>query len=398
VEFDLRPNVTFHDGSPVDAETVAAALKTALPQYMGPAFSEITHIAAASATRIEIGFIHPSPLLLEGLEATIQKPGPIGTGPFVPVGQTAPNEMRANPTYSFGRPAIDRIVVNPYHNVRSAWADMLRDRIDMLYEVGTDALDSLTSSKTVSVFTYVRHYQYVLVFNTRSGVLAPKEIRRALNEAVDRAVFVKEAFDGHAVPSSGPVWPSNWAVSLDFSGPSYNPRHAASTLAKRKPRLRFTCLVRPGLERVTLALKRQLEEAGVDVTIEEAPLNSIFQSMGQGTFEAVLMELLSGPNLFRPYEIWHSKGSANPGGFGSTQLDVAFDQILSTTDDAGYRAAVSGLQAMTIDDPPGIFLAWPERARAVSRRFDVAAEPNRDILTTLRLWRPTNALEYANRN
>jgi MarR-like DNA-binding transcriptional regulator SgrR of sgrS sRNA len=80
---------------------------------MGPAFSEITHIAAASATRIEIGFTHPSPLLLEGLEATIQN-RPIGTGPFVPVGQNAPNEMRANPAYSLGQPAIDRIVVSPH--------------------------------------------------------------------------------------------------------------------------------------------------------------------------------------------------------------------------------------------------------------------------------------------
>ena len=42
-----------------------------------------------------------------------------------------------------------------------------------------------------------------------------------------------------------------------------------------------------------------------------------------------------------------------------------------------------------MDDPPAIFLAWSERARAVSKRFDVPPpKPGRDILGTLRLWKP----------
>jgi hypothetical protein len=74
-------------------------------------------------------------------------------------------------------------------------------------------------------------------------------------------------------------------------------------VGQTEARLRFTCMVRPGLERVTLALKRQLEEVGVEVTVEEAPLNSIMQSMARGSFEAVLTELISGPNLFRPHDL-----------------------------------------------------------------------------------------------
>jgi hypothetical protein len=48
-----------------------------------------------------------------------------------------------------------------------------------------------------------------------------------------------------------------------------------------------------------------------------------------------------------------------------------------------------------VDDPPAIFLAWSERARAISTRFDVPVEPGRDILSTLRLWRPIDQARYA---
>ena len=83
---------------------------------------------------------------------------------------------------------------------------------------------------------------------------------------------------------------------------------------------------------------------------------------------------------------------------GSPRLDEALDRIRYAANDEEYRAAVAGLQKATVDDPPAIFLAWGERARAVNRRFDVAAEPNRDPLTTLRLWKPANGLESVNRN
>ena len=41
----------------------------------------------------------------------------------------------------------------------------------MLYEVSSDALDSLTGSKAISVYTFTRPYQYVIAFNPRSSKL-----------------------------------------------------------------------------------------------------------------------------------------------------------------------------------------------------------------------------------
>ncbi len=73
--------------------------------------------------------------------------------------------MQANPRYYGGTPWIDRIVFRSYDSVRSAWADMLRGRVDMLYEVGIDAVDSLRPSTQTKVFTFQRPYAFLVFLN-----------------------------------------------------------------------------------------------------------------------------------------------------------------------------------------------------------------------------------------
>ena len=71
-------------------------------------------------------------------------------------------------------------------------------------------------------------------------------------------------------------------------------------------------------------------------------------------------------------------------------VDAALDRVRHASNDADYRAGTAAFQQAIEDDPPAIFLAWSDRSRAVTRRFDVQAETGRDVLSTLRLWKPTD--------
>jgi ABC-type transport system substrate-binding protein len=101
-----------------------------------------------------------------------------------------------------------------------------------------------------------------------------------------------------------------------------------------------------------------------------------------------MADALMGPNLLRPYVFWHSSSPNNWAKYSSAAVDDALDKVRHAANDDEYRAGVSAFQRAIVDDPPAIFLAWSERARAVSTRFEVPVEPGRDILSTLRLWRP----------
>jgi ABC-type transport system substrate-binding protein len=134
------------------------------------------------------------------------------------------------------------------------------------------------------------------------------------------------------------------------------------------------------------------------MTIEEATQDQVFRRTGDGEYDALLIELISGPTLFRPYVVWHSSGPMNFGHFGNATIDAALEAARRAPSQVVYRSAVMDLQKAFIDDPPAIFLAWTVRARAVSKRFDVPAEEGRDVLSTVRMWKPAAAVERANAN
>jgi peptide/nickel transport system substrate-binding protein len=388
----LRAGLRFSDGSPVLATEVADLLNSTLKSTMGPAFDDVERIEARSDTEIAMYFRRPSPFLLESLEVPVSKPGApdLGTGPFMLAGPSAPEELRANSAYYLGRPTIDRIIVNSYPSVRAAWADMLRDRLDMLYEVGVDALDSMSSATNVSIYTFRRRYQYEVVFNLNASALKSPRIRQALNLAIDRQALIRDALDGHGTPSSGIVWPQHWSLVSGLPSFQYDPKAAAALLSApqtAETKLRFTCLVPPDYERLALVVKRQLDAVGVEMILQLETIEGIYSAWRSGEFEAVLGDMISGQSLFRPYRWWHTRGSLNPGHLGSPILDAALDGVRHAASDDEYRAAVAALQGTIVDDPPAIFLAWSERARAVSSRFSVPpTEPGRDILATLPFW------------
>jgi peptide/nickel transport system substrate-binding protein len=390
----LRDGARFHDGSPVSPPDVVAALRSTLPRAMGPAFQDVVAIEPSGDRNVRITLKAPSPFVLDALESPIERSGGIGTGPYVATPQGA---MQAFGAYYLGKPTLDKLTVTSYPSVRAAWAELLRGNLDMLYEVNIDALESLQAARNISVFSFVRRYQYLIILGTRFKAFESAEIRRELNAALTRESLVGQALNSYGVPSTGPIWPQHWALSPSSPRLGFDRELARKLMARR---LRFTCLVPPDTtyERLALHVKQQLAGVGVDMNVEEASEDSIVAAMRSGDFDAALVDGISGPSLFRLYQRWHTGGPFNlRTAFDGRVIDAALDEIRHAHSDDEYRTGVARLQQAFVDDPPAIFLAWAERARAVSRRFDVPApEKGRDVLATLRLWRP--ASQIASRN
>jgi peptide/nickel transport system substrate-binding protein len=402
----LRRTAVFHDGSPVDSTAVKNSLDRFLRTREGRFNPGLQHISSITASphEVSIHLSQRSTLLLDDLETPITKVDAngtiVGTGPYV-VSGTSENEveMTAFPRYYRGVSAISRIVWRVYPTVRTAWAAAMRGEADFLYEVGPESREFLESEGSVTLYPFLRNYVYALVFNVDRPEFQNPEIRRALNFGVDRNALVDRAFRGHGMAASGPVWPLHWAY--DSAGPtySYNAERAAASLDRalgghklesQRPTLKFTCIIPENFqlwERLALIVQRDLAEIGVHMHLQAVPFPEFNQRISQRNFDAVLMEMVSGFSVSRAFAFWHSTGLHSFSGYRNSSVDAALQDVKQAPNDADFQEAVRRFQQAMFEDPPAIFLAWGESARAVSRRFDVVKAPGGDIRMSIRDWK-----------
>lgn len=387
----LKSGIRFHDGLALDAATVREALQAQLPTYMGPAFSDVSAITVASPQSLTIQMTRRSNFVLESLDAGLTSPGSpeAGTGPFRMAEPGADDilALEAYRDYRDGSPAIPRVEFHASQSERAAWADMLRGDVDMLYEVNAEALRSLAPSSQVAVYTHLRNYAYVLLMNVQRPALGDRLVRRQLNDAIDRPLLVENAMNGHGRPIDSPVPPEHWAATRNGDAPRFS--YAPTPLGR--PRALTCIFADASLERMAMAVQRQLRQIGVELTLERIPLDQLYARATAGQFDLLLADMIAGPTMARQQWFFGSGAQFNWGHYSNPEVDRAFDTMRGAADDPEYQRGVAAYERAIVDDPPAIFLAWSERSRAVSTRYLIPADPGRDVLSTLRQWHTAGA-------
>jgi peptide/nickel transport system substrate-binding protein len=409
LRIDLRPSVLLHDDRPFAGETAVELITQALT-YPGnvaryPTLADIDTITAPSDLEVLIRLKRPSAMLPEDLSVPLDRgPDSTGTGPYRIVSQSPEMVLEKFEKYYLGTPIIDRVIVRSFDALRTSWASLLRGELDMVFDVPADTVQ-FVRNEDVEVVEVPRWYQHQLAFNSHRGPLKSPLVRKALNLAVDRASLLKRVLHGSGEPATGPLYPRYWGY--DSTQPQYQhdpiaagqlldaagypaPRTAAA--GAPTARLRFTCLLPKNFavwERIALEIQRDLFNVGVDMQFKVVPFEEFNQLVGAGQFEAVFLDMISGPTPARPYIWWRSaqkfKGQFNVFGYENLEAERLFETLLRSQNDAAIRSATSRLQRVFHDDPPGIFVAWDTRVRAISRRFDWPKD-GRDPMWTLWKW------------
>lgn len=401
----LRKDVFFHDGTLLTPEIAVQAFRDSIAAPSAPtSFSSVRSVATSGADGIDVKLSEPNSFFLPDLAQTaVRLPGKpeIATGPFKITQSDAQQvSLQAFDRYYRGHPTIAAITITNYPTLRNAWAALMRDEADMLYEVGRDAEEFVQAESRVKTYSFPRPYYNVLVFNQRHPVLKRTEVRRALNEAVDRTALIRDGMNGRGRPADGPLLPEHWAYSTASRPFDFNPTAARalleearlrvqpSTAGKMPSRFAFNCLVwnDPRFERLGVLIQKQLADIGVEMRLVSLPLDQLGDRVAKGDFDAFLMEM-AGRSLGWVYDFWHShdKGLIN---IGYRSADTVLDRIKAAGTEEEVRQGIAELVKILHEDPPGVFLAWHMTSRAVSTKFDVAFEADRDIFGNVWRWRP----------
>lgn len=173
--------------------------------------------------------------------------------------------------------------------------------------------------------------------------------------------------------------------------------HAPGTETAPPARFRFTCLIPDNFtlwERIGLEVQRNLYSVGVDMQFKVVPFQQFDNIIREGAFDAVFIDMIGGLTPGRAYTFWASQKAfhgLNVFGYEDAAAERLFEALEASTNEAATRSATQRLQRVFLDDPPALFLAWNERARAIRTQFRVPGESG-DPLLALWRWTPSTPL------
>jgi peptide/nickel transport system substrate-binding protein len=400
----LRNDVYFHDGTKLTPELAAEALRNSVanPSNEALSFASITSVTPSGDDSVEIRLSEPNGFVIPDLAlVSVRHPAKkdIGTGPFTIVSQDQNGAvLKAFDKYYRGRPKVDQIEITTYPTQRKAWAALMRGDVDMLHEVSREAAEFVEAESTVRAYSFRRPYYMSLVFNLRHEQLKNVEVRKAINEALDRTLLIREGLNGRGTPADGPIWPGHWAYSAPAGTYTFNPDSArarldAAGLSRRQrtegsmpSRFAFKCIVLedPRFERLAVLVQKELADIGIDMQLEPLKQDAMEERLKTGNFDAFIWEMF-GRSLSWVYEFWHTHDRALFSN-GYRAADAILDQVRTARSEDEVRRAIADLSRIFHDDPPAAFIAWQITSRAVSTKFDLEAESERDIMTNVWQW------------
>lgn len=373
-EFRLRPDVAFHNGEAVTAESVKWSLERA-GQAKGTMTAlkgmtvEVTDdgsgriVTTAPVPALEQFLTDPSVLILhpDSYESDGRILKPVGTGPMTFVSSSGGEETvyGANKKYWGGAPGLKevrwKLVSDPQTRV-----NMLRNgEVHVAEALSSDQVDLLGSVKGVKVVSGNQARIFALVLNTRSGPTADPRVRQALAMATDRDAIVEAIFKNTGTAQAA-LFASQfpWAKeeiagrSLDVAGAKQLLTQAGYAADKPLRLAIQTYTSRAELPLSAQALQEQWKAIGVQVEVKVEEFNTIeTTALDRGPQDILLY---SWPPLYSldPQPFFdaqlHGKGSYNLSGYSGG--DDLLDQARTTADQDKRYGLLREFERKVIED------------------------------------------------
>jgi peptide/nickel transport system substrate-binding protein len=251
--FRLRRGVTFHDGTPFNAQAVKFTFDRVLNEktparglsMAGP----ISGVKVVDDHTVEIStpkpygpFLHSmSEVFVFGIVSptAVEKHGaefgrnPVGTGPFAfdSWQQNSHIVLRRHDNYWGEKPRIDRLVFRMIPEASAQLIALGVGETSGIVAPDANILPRLRADKSVTVYEVPGIRMLYVGFNTKRPVFEDVRVRRAFNHAVNRRAIAEQVLRGTAVPATGYL-PSEVFGFADIGVYDFDPNAAKRLLAE----------------------------------------------------------------------------------------------------------------------------------------------------------------------
>ncbi|MBK9180060.1 MAG: hypothetical protein IPM45_10940 [Acidimicrobiales bacterium] len=359
----VRPGITFHDGTPLDAAVVKANLDLSMASITTTGaliFGPVESVEAIDPMTVEIRMSeswYPFPASLLGQFGYMASPAqladrdggpraPVGTGPFVFESWQRDSQLTVVRNADYWReslPYLDEITFRPLPDEGTRYNAVTTGAVDVVVTGNGAAMEDLGDDPDYTVAEYRGNEAINVIFNTAAPPFDDVRVRRALALATDREAVNAVSGGGVRADADGPIAPtSEWYAPTGY--PAFDPDEARRLVAEYEAEtgtdLAFTLNMPAAPQTLQFAqlLQAEWKDVGADAeivpvdqqTLISAVVAKDFQASGWRSFEFL------DPDSLYPY--WRS-GGVNFTQLVDPEVDAALDAGRSSPDRATRQEA-----------------------------------------------------------
>lgn len=402
--FKLRAGASFHDGSPVTADAVAASLKAS---FQGESLSAVPlDTVTVEGQEIVIRTKTPFsvlPAFLCDYAAIVLAPsayGPDGkvvkivaTGPYklVSVDGKTTLELERFEGYARAKPAIARARYTAVVNGDTRANIAIAGDADLVYTLSPAAIPRIDAAAQTKVASLTIPRIRALFFDSGLPQFSDVRVRRAIAMGIDRDGIAR-AILRHPDSSASQLLPpilTGWHRSdlpkiafdpaaarklLDEAGWVAGPDGVRARDGVRLAAKLLTLANRPELPVMAAAIQAQLKQIGMEMTIEVGPGGSVPAAIKDGTmqFTLVARTYVNVPEPIATVIPDFTRERSNWGTVrwdGRERMKTLTDAYLASFDEATKSEIRGQIIRLIHDEVPGVPVSWFEHNVAVSKRI-----------------------------
>lgn len=401
----LRPGVTFHDGTPLNAQAVKTNLdRVRDPKGTSPwagSLAPIKTVTVDSPTQLTLTLSRPysplpsvlatqagmvvSPQAIKQLGQKVAR-HPVGTGPYKFVRWTKGQDvvLVKNPAYwEKGKPTIKQARFAFSSDPTTKITDLISGRTQTVDYVPANLISRVKRESSLTYKSRPASYANVvwLGMNTTKPPISDPALRQAISAAIDREAMVKSVAFGAASPARSMLSPGSWAYSDQVPPLAYNPGRAKQLLGGRKATVEIK--VPPTYKQQAQVVKSDLAKVGITANIVNEDWPQLIDDYYKGNFQIEFQDLLGTP-LFDPDMVlsgfYSPKGAFNGTGFSDPTIQRLLNEGTATADRDKRKQIYIELQKRAQEILPTVPIYYPDNNRAWSTSLSGDLLPNDGLI------------------
>lgn len=380
----LRSGVTFHDGTPLNADAVVKHfLRLQDPATACPCLSIVKIIASMDTPdgpeglSVVFHLATPSvafPDTLAGSSGYIESPAavaqygteyknhPVGTGPFT-LAEYVPGDrvvLEAYPGYwkkdenGIQLPYLDKLTIKPIPDSGQRVAALEAGDID-IFQTADSGTIAQSEEKGFTAQKISGSSSTIILLNNAKPPFNDVKARQALAYAIDKDAINERVYGGVRTPSYSGFALDSAYYNPDASTPKYDP-DKAKALVDELGGLKFSlvCIPTPEADSILQLIKQMGEQVGMEITLETqeqgAYVNRMFSKAGDYEAGCFRSSHFIEPDAIRPGLTTDDAG--NLVFYSNPEVDKLLDEARQTADFDTRKEKYDQAQVLLAEDVP----------------------------------------------